>query len=239
MNTSMCSAPEETPAISLELVELRQERAELAADALGNNEPPSARLLAVEALIAELERDAERAAVAVAILERREREAAAAAAEEEHVRILAEIAALEARREDAIAEAVHLAGESARFAGEAVQADDQVEARRRRLGQSHRSLRSGLLGDRIAIEFRDAGVQGAAAEPIRAVWRQTLLDRWPRREPEKERVALCTVCVSPDRDAIDAALAHGTSTLRELEERYGVSRSALSRHRAHSSSRAD
>lgn len=220
--------------IARELVELRRERAELAADALSGDAPAATRLPLVEARIAELEREAERAEAAAAVLDRREREAAAAAAEEERARMFDGMAALEGRRDAAIMAAVRLAGESAAAAGEAVQLDDEIEGLRRPLGESHRPLRTGLLGDRIAIEYRDAGVQGAAAEPIRAVWRAALLERWPRPEPEKGRVPLCTVCASPERDAIEAALAAGDGTLRELEERFGVSRSALSRHRAHS-----
>ena len=41
----------------------------------------------------------------------------------------------------------------------------------------------------------------------------------------------CSVCISAHRDAIDRMLVNGAS-LRELEETYHLSRSALSRHRA-------
>jgi hypothetical protein len=41
----------------------------------------------------------------------------------------------------------------------------------------------------------------------------------------------CTVCTHDDREAIETALA-GDETLRDFEERFGVSRSTLSRHRA-------
>ncbi len=44
--------------------------------------------------------------------------------------------------------------------------------------------------------------------------------------------AACSVCNAPQRDVINDALRQGVS-LRMLEETYGVSRSSLSRHQAH------
>ena len=40
----------------------------------------------------------------------------------------------------------------------------------------------------------------------------------------------CRTCMHPERDAIDRALVTGTP-LRTLEERYGISRSSLARHK--------
>lgn len=42
----------------------------------------------------------------------------------------------------------------------------------------------------------------------------------------------CSVCTHPERVAIDAALAGGTST-RDVAGRYGTSKSAVDRHRQH------
>lgn len=40
----------------------------------------------------------------------------------------------------------------------------------------------------------------------------------------------CLACSHPDREAIDAALVRGHPSVRDLEAKYGVSRSSLSRH---------
>ena len=42
----------------------------------------------------------------------------------------------------------------------------------------------------------------------------------------------CTICHHPDREAIDAALVSG-ETLRDIAQRFAVSRDALYRHKAH------
>ena len=42
----------------------------------------------------------------------------------------------------------------------------------------------------------------------------------------------CSICIHDDREAIDRALVAG-GTLREIAGRYGVSKSALDRHRDH------
>ena len=42
----------------------------------------------------------------------------------------------------------------------------------------------------------------------------------------------CSVCIHPDRDAIDRALVTG-GTLRNIAEQYSVSSTALHRHKAH------
>jgi hypothetical protein len=43
----------------------------------------------------------------------------------------------------------------------------------------------------------------------------------------------CTICNHPDRQAIDQALAAGSATLVALGQQYGLSTSALHRHKAH------
>lgn len=42
----------------------------------------------------------------------------------------------------------------------------------------------------------------------------------------------CRTCGHEDREEIDAALAAGQSSIRELAERYGIDRDALSRHKS-------
>ena len=42
----------------------------------------------------------------------------------------------------------------------------------------------------------------------------------------------CLACASPNREAIDKALANGTP-LREIEGQWDISRSALDRHKSH------
>lgn len=43
----------------------------------------------------------------------------------------------------------------------------------------------------------------------------------------------CTACLHPEKNTIDTALRKGTPSLRELAGRFGISKSALDRHRKH------
>ena len=43
----------------------------------------------------------------------------------------------------------------------------------------------------------------------------------------------CTICQHPKRQAIDQALITGSATLAALSQEYGLSTSALHRHKAH------
>ena len=45
-------------------------------------------------------------------------------------------------------------------------------------------------------------------------------------------MALCSICNHPDRTAIDKALVTRSASMRDIAGQYGVSRSALSRHKA-------
>ncbi len=45
-------------------------------------------------------------------------------------------------------------------------------------------------------------------------------------------MALCSICNHPDRTAIDKALVTRSASMRDVAGHYGVSRSALSRHKA-------
>lgn len=217
-----------------ELAELRRSRAELAADVAANVAGADpANLVDLEARIRVLEVDVERAELAREVLERRDRDAEVAAETARRASVEQEIARLESERDELIGRAVTSAAESARLAAGAVTVDDRIELSRRSLDQGHRSLRTGMLGDRLALEFSNAGVDGGF-EPTTESWRRVLVERWPAVEAEREQVALCTVCSHAERGQIDEALATPGNTLRTLEVQFGVSRSALSRHRAHS-----
>lgn len=221
--------------LARELAALREERAEAAADVVGGDGSAVVRLEQLEARIAAAEREQERAEAAEAVLLRREREAAAVQAEAERDRIEAEAGTLEAQRDDVIARAVVAARAVAQLALEAVEIDRRIEMNRRSLGMSHRAIEGSMLIDRISLEFRDVGIVGGF-EPMRAAWRASLLERWPTPIEGKAAVPLCSICAHEQRDAIEAALAGGEMTLRAIEELYGTSRSALSRHRQHAAS---
>lgn len=45
-------------------------------------------------------------------------------------------------------------------------------------------------------------------------------------------MALCSICNHPDRTAIDKALVTRSASMRDIAGQYGVSRSALSRHKS-------
>jgi hypothetical protein len=89
------------------------------------------------------------------------------------------------------------------------------------------------------ISLRDSGLHGDDVfQWIPAAYRKRLLERFPAsdldedREPARGRSAQCAVFAHEQLAEVDAALAEGVA-LRELEERYGLSRSSLSRHRKH------
>jgi hypothetical protein len=43
----------------------------------------------------------------------------------------------------------------------------------------------------------------------------------------------CSICTHPKRDAINASLTANTESLRDIAGRFGISKSALERHKAH------
>lgn len=218
--------------LARELTGLREQRAELAVDAAGDDESALGRLEEIETRIDGLEREVERGRIAAEVLERRQRESALAASEAERARLEAEAGALELERDEVIGRAVSASRVAAGLAHEAVEIDRRIEANRRSLGTSHRPIEGSMLVDRVSVEFRDLGIQGGF-EPLSASWRRVLVQRWPAPAETKATVALCTICAHPQRTEVDAALEAGTDTLRVLEERFNVSRSALSRHRSH------
>lgn len=219
--------------LARELALAREQRAELAADAVAGDAVDGAQLDVIEAQIAALERELERSELAAEVLARREREAVLAAAEGERHRRVDENVRLTAERDALIGETVLAARHTAELAARAIELDNRIWANTVALGGNHHSVAS-LVGDRIAVELLDAGVQGAIG-PILSSWRNTLLRAWPMPEEGKRVVASCSICSAVRRDEIEEALAAGTDTLRGLEERFGVSRSALSRHKAHAS----
>ena len=106
------------------------------------------------------------------------------------------------------------------------------------LGRSVPTLRDDAV-ELALVALQDAGLAPVVGELPRvpAHARRRLLERYPVAEAsqggvEAVTVATCSVCTRADRATIEASLAAGAS-LREVEEQYGVSRSALSRHAKH------
>lgn len=87
----------------------------------------------------------------------------------------------------------------------------------------------------VAIVCRDASLDEEPIGYVRASVRAALLDRYPVESATPHapmNVRRCTICEHPQRDALEAALAGGSS-YREVAARSNVSRSALSRHAGH------
>jgi hypothetical protein len=84
---------------------------------------------------------------------------------------------------------------------------------------------------------RDVGLSDDVIGYVLARQRKALLDRFPDLLNDAVpdalgTVARCSVCASPERHRIEAALAAGTS-YRDIAATLAVSRSALTRHNAH------
>jgi helix-turn-helix, Psq domain len=145
------------------------------------------------------------------------------------------------RERDAAMRGVHAAGTAAgRAVAEAVRIDDELAVVNDQLGRRSRSIR-GVVGELVGIAVRDES--GVEIERVMNFRRKMLLDEYVLGEeaavdepaaPESKQTPspACSICGHPKHAEIEAALSAGTS-LREAAERYGVSRSALSRHRQH------
>jgi chromosome segregation ATPase len=83
----------------------------------------------------------------------------------------------------------------------------------------------------IIISARDAGL-GEPLPYIRASVRSLLLAKYPPKPPKPVTVERCSVCADARRTEVEAAIANGMS-LRDVGERFSLSRSALHRHSQH------
>lgn len=182
-----------------------------------------------------------------------------ALAREEHDRREQEQAELERRAEQARDErvaaqalhtrdlAVHALQQELVTLGERVRAllDADAEAERagKRAGRSCRSLRQ-TAAELIVIACRDAGLEDDPLGYVRASVRASILAQYPPVSETSENretidtteprpiINMCSICTHEQRHDIEAALAWGFS-YRQTAERFGVSKSALSRHTAH------
>jgi hypothetical protein len=165
-----------------------------------------------------------------------------------------------AAEEDAAAERARLEGEAVRLEAELLQLVDDVQRAARTTGERAQAavalgaelglvldalgrLRgrqtSSLLSDLVQVRIRDQAPDLVFDMPVRAHSRKQLLEAYPLADEAGDAAAKtgpqCSVCSHEAAGEIQAALDSG-EPLRELEQRYGVSKSALSRHRQHNES---
>ena len=231
-----------------ELAEARERRERLSLDALRGDEAAAAQLVQVEESIRELERKIVLASLATSEKVRRDRIAEAEAERKRRAQARREAEAAAARREKALQEVRAALGALSATVERFLQYEAQLQDACLRAGERHVALAE-PLGELIVDSLRNSGIPGSAfVEWLPAAYRKRLRERFGElppsddaaapAAPEVDRgevaaaVAACTVCAHDDRPAIEADLAAGV-TLREIEDRYGVSRSALSRHRRH------
>ena len=226
------------------LADARERRERLSLDALAGDETAATELAGVEEHIGELERQIERADLAAGEKARRDRIAEAELERKQRAQARREAEAASARREKALREVRASLATLSQAVSRFLQYEAELQDASVRAHVNHIPLAE-PIGELIVVKLRDAGIPGEAfTEWIPAAHRKRLLARFAEPDPLTKNgssdeageaavaVATCTICSHDDRAAIEADLAAG-GTLREIEERHGVSRSALSRHRRH------
>jgi hypothetical protein len=222
-----------------ELVEARTLRERLSLDALAGVPGTPEQLVEIEAEIARLERRIALASLAVAERSRRERveqEQQERERREEARREAQSAAASRQQRLTAVRVQLARLGDAiSAFLG----AENQLQDCSVRAQIPYQALAKSVALLSV-ITLRDAGLHGDdLSEWVPAAERKRLLDRFPP-EPvittdNGVSSARCSVCECEQRGEIERALREGES-LRTIEERFGFSRSTLSRHhRQHAS----
>ena len=231
-----------------ELADARERRERLSLDALSGNEAAAADLVQVEARIAELERAIVLASLATSEKSRRDRLADEEAERKRRAQARREAEKAAAQRQQALDEARAALGTLSATVARFLEAEAVHQDACLRAGERHVALAE-PFGELVVDSLRNAGIPGSAfVEWQPAAYRKRLRERFGElppsddaaapAAPEVDRgevaaaVAACTVCAHDNRAAIEADLAAGV-TLREIEVRHGVSRSALSRHKRH------
>ena len=114
-------------------------------------------------------------------------------------------------------------------------AERAVEVVTANMGRKHERLDEAVM-ELTFVALRDAGLTREPMPFISAAYRARLLDRFGPLDaepvPPGETVARCSICAHPERDAIEKLLQAGGS-YRPLAAAYGLSKSALARHRQH------
>jgi hypothetical protein len=205
--------------------DLLAERGRVSLDAVGDDEAARAEVETIGARVSELDTELELLSLAREERARREQEAAQAAQEAAQAALSAEAERVTAQRDEAVQEALTVAETLARHLEVVLTLDASLQAAVGRGSDAFAGIRAAIV-ERLLLPLQDAGAQ--IEGPILAGRRKQLLEAWPA----PTAVAQCSGCTHDDRPLIDGALAEGV-TLRELEERYGLSRSSLSRHRKH------
>jgi hypothetical protein len=194
-------------------VDLEQRRQQLAPEALVGDEAAVAELARIDTELAELRRRDELEQLASDETARRQRiaeEKAAAARRAEQAR---EKGKLEAKRDEELGRVEkHLAALVAALDA-AFLLDEQAGIIADVLGERHPRLKS-AVETRLSWQLRQSGIH--------------LPPPYGMHGSESLVTPDCVVCRHPEREAIEAVRAN--STLRSLEERFAVSKSALSRH---------
>jgi hypothetical protein len=237
----------EAPEPDDELARLRRERPPLAVRVLAGDDAARDELDDLDARIADAERTRELEALAGEERERLEREAAREAERLERERREHELQETLERRHEIARNFERRIIAACELLPDFLAAD--VEAYNLGVGLRRTERRMAeQLAEIVLVHLSDFGLDsdtsGGALPYVRVSVRpETLTEREPVEqsgepvEPEGDAVtvAACSICGHPARLAIEADLADGV-TLRALQERYGVSRSALSRHKRHNGS---
>jgi hypothetical protein len=228
---------------------LRRQRGPLALRVLDGDETAPRELSDLDVRIADAEHQRDLEAAAEAERQRLAQQAAQEALRAERARLESALEAKLTRRTAALKAFQTAILTAAALVPDFRTLDDDCHDLSVRLGRPASSLRGSAV-ELAAVHLSDAGLTAPEIELLHvpAASRTRLLEHFgepPPSEPvgapvapepgaggKVAHVAACTVCGHNDRAAIEANLAAGVS-LRELEIRYGIARSALSRHRRH------
>jgi len=224
-------------AASRELAELRDRRPGMALEALQGSEAARRELAEISERMAALEAELDAAMLAESEVERLARDAAEAATVAAREQQEAESVRLDELRHAQLANLQRSATKLGQEAAEVLATDAAFGDLSRALGRPTRAWGE-LVADLVAVRVRDQVPGIGQMGPVFAFRRNQLLEEFALDdEPADDPLAAvakgrCSVCDHAEADAIQQALVAGES-LRTLEERFGVSRSALSRHRQH------
>jgi hypothetical protein len=224
-----------------ELEELQRDRRGLSLDVISGDITATARLEGIDLQIGALQ--ARVGLCDLAEQEHAEREQAAAreAAEREQARLERDRDRLQGERDAALRGLQRQAIATGRAAAETCRLDDELQAVHAQLGQSTRGI-SGVVGDLIYVHVKDES--GIEIEKVMAGSRAVLLADYPLPdesasvEPapdpgtQRQPGSACSICSHSQREELEAELEAG-GTVRDVAVRFGVSKSALQRHRQH------
>lgn len=218
----------------VELEALLESRGELAFDAIAGDVRARAAVEGIDMDIASVRSRlglcdlAEEQAVA------RARAAQEAAEADERQRLEDETVRLEQELAEAVDQMQRSAIETGKAAATAVDLGNQLASVKSSLGLHHGRPCGPMFGELLQVRLRDQCGVLVFDRRVSNAERLGLLEAYPIIEADDATTMSrsCSVCSHEALGEIQVALDSGES-LRGLEERYGVSRSSLSRHKSH------